>query len=129
MPYSGNPAASEVDWIRFTIRDTNATPYFTDLEVAAVLAEQGDKYKAAGVLLKRWVIDLLAEPNFTIGSFSEDHGRTLADLLAEANKLLSGATVGLYAGGISVADTEAIEADEDRPAMAFDFGMDRNPNA
>ena len=129
MPYSGDPAASDLDWIWFTIRDTSATPHFSATELAAVLADEGDKERAAGVLLKTWVIEMLQEPNFTIGSFSENHGSTLSDLLAQAETLLASAGLGLYAGGVSEADNAVIAADTDRPSKSFTTGMFRNPNA
>lgn len=61
--YSGDPASSEHDWVRFTIQDTEDPFEFQDPEVDAVLAEQtasgqGKKYLAAadllGVLLTKW---------------------------------------------------------------------------
>lgn len=63
MAYSGNPGASDLDWVRFTIQDTIAPEIFTDLEINSVLGEQtaidpAKKYFAAadllGVLFTKW---------------------------------------------------------------------------
>jgi len=136
MPYSGNPLASDADWVWFTIRDTSLTnPYYSDQEVLAALVEWGNKYTAAGHLLKLWVIDMLQEPNFSLGSFSENHGATLSELQKKADDLieegekLTATGVGLYAGGVSVTDNRALDADTDRPAMSFTTRMMRNPRA
>jgi len=130
MPYGGDPSASDSDYIRFIIRDTAASPYFSDTEVAAILAAEGSRDAAAGRLLKMWVREMLTMPNFTLGSFSENHGATLSELMKDAQNLIDGgATVGLYAGGISQADNEAIAADTDRVPPYFRTGMMENPDA
>lgn len=45
--YGGNPGASDKDWIRFRLQDTTPPGLFQDEEIAAVLAETGDKRLAA----------------------------------------------------------------------------------
>lgn len=46
--YSGDPSSSELDQVRFLIRDTDMNaPLFTDPEVYWLLAEWGDPYVAA----------------------------------------------------------------------------------
>lgn len=46
--YSGDPSTSDLDTVRFLIRDTDASDYqFTDAEITFLLTEWGDPYVAA----------------------------------------------------------------------------------
>lgn len=57
--YSGNPAASDKDWIRFRSADTDvsggsASADFSDEEIAAILAEHaGDRWRATHSLMRK----------------------------------------------------------------------------
>jgi len=47
MTYSGDPATSPVDLIRFLIQDTNATPLLTDAELIYTIGQWKNMYMAA----------------------------------------------------------------------------------
>ena len=123
---------SDLDMVRLLIQDRAAPFFYSDTEVNAALTAGGNVYTAAGTLLKSWVIYLLRQPNFTLGSFSENHGSSLAELQQKADDLLAQGLSynnGLYAGGISNADIETSRADTDRVQPYFTTGMHANPNA
>jgi hypothetical protein len=44
--YSGNPAASDKDFVRYKIQDVAEPWLFTDAEIQAEIADAGNKYKA-----------------------------------------------------------------------------------
>ncbi len=136
--YGGNVATSDLDWIRFQIQDTGPDSdsgepwYFTDEEIAGIFAIHGTKLAAAVDILYTWARRLAHSPNFRIGRFSEDYAtaaKTLNDKAAELDKMLSTATSGLYAGGVSVADKAAKRANTDRTQGAFRRGRFDNPRA
>jgi len=131
--YSGDPSASDLDWIRFQIGDTDATAQvFSDEEILGILSDQGNKNDAAAFLLRRRAQDLAATPNFRIGRFSEDFGTAAARLEEKADALAAANAakhVGLFAGGISESDRAAREADADRTSPAFTKDMHDFPEA
>jgi len=123
---------NDVDIVRMQIQDRASPFFYSDAEINAAIAQYGDTQVAAGWLLRFWVIYLLRQPNFTLGSFSENHGSSLAELEKKADELIASGTssnAGLYAGGISKADVETSQADEDRVQPYFTTGMLANPDA
>lgn len=135
--YSGDPAASTNDWIRFEITDTSAPFVFLNEEIASQLADAGgNKWTAAGNLLLVWARNIGKNPSFTIGRFSEDPAAAAKFLEEKAKELLSnpnanagGGQLGAYVGGISVADKAAKAGDSDRTAGSFGRGYMDNPDA
>ena len=123
---------NDVDMVRMQIQDRASPFFYSDAEINAAIAQYGNTQLAAGWLLRFWVIYLLRQPNFTLGSFSENHGSSLAELEKKADELIAAGTssnAGLYAGGISIADVEVARADEDRVQPYFTTGMLSNPDA
>jgi len=137
--YSGDPAASTTDWVRFEIQDTGPSHsgdsfVFQDEEIASKLADcAGNKWQAAGTLLIIWARQIGHNPNFQIGRFSEDWNAAAKFLEEKGKELLaspnaSGGT-GAYVGSISVADVAAKAGDGDRTQPTFKRGFMDNPNA
>ena len=131
--YSGDPATSDKDQVRFEIGDTAAPMHFTDAEILARIALKGDWGLAAADLCFIWSRWLARQPDFTLGAFSEKGNQEAARILnekgTELQALYGGTTTGLYAGGVSVADNDTIAADTDRPTKDFRRGQFGNPDA
>ena len=134
--YSGSPATSDLDWVRFTIGDTGPAYvgdpwHFMDSEITGALALAADRLHAAVDLLFAWARQMGHNPNFNIGRFGEDYDKAAAFLEAKAKELLASTAAGLgaYVGGISVADKAAKEADSDRTTSAIRRGFGQNPEA
>ena len=129
--YSGDPAASDKDWVRFKIGDTQAPFQFTDEEILAVLAEEGgNRARAAASMLRTWAIHMASLANFAIGRFREDYSKTAELMNAKADELLRQAiTVGAFVGGTSQADKTSREQNTDNVPPNFKRGMMENPDA
>ena len=136
--YAGNPAVSDVAWIRFKIQDTGPIYcgdafHFQDEEIASTLSDDGgNRVLAAGHLLQTWAISIASNPNFQIGRFSEDWRGAVKDMNDKALELIAqaqAAMTGVYFGGVSVADKAGRRADTDRTQAAFRRGMHDNPDA
>ena len=134
--YSGNPAASDNDWIRFEIQDrgpdySDDAFHFQDEEIASKLVDDvGNRMLASGHLLQIWAIDLAQNPNFRIGRFSENWNETAKDMNTKAKELIDSALSGMtgaFVGGVSGADKANRRADPDRTKGAFRRGQFDNP--
>lgn len=132
--YSGDPAAFPRDAVRFLIRDTDSTDQqLSDEEIAWLLAQNGNNVYKAAVGGARSVSARYSNQAVTktVGALSlsyqarSEHFETLAKTL-QAQYLTVGAAFAPYAGGISVLDKEAMEADTDWDKPAFTRQMHRN---
>ena len=135
--YSGDPSASDLDWVRFTIQDTgpnfSGEPwYWADSEINGVIAVEGTALLAAIAILYAWARRIAHSPNFRIGRFSEDWDEAAKTMNAKADELKEQAQVGVtgaYAGAISEADKTAKRANTDRTQSSFRRRQFDNPNA
>ena len=136
--YGGNPAASDLFWIRFEIQDTGPDYcgdafHFQDEEIASKLSDDGgNRTLTAGHLLQVWARHLASNPNFRIGRFSEDWNAAAQTMNEKANELIAAAQASMadaYFGGVSEADKAAKRADSGRTRGAFRRGQFGNPNA
>jgi hypothetical protein len=124
--YSGDPAASARDAVRFLIRDTDHdNQQISDEEVAWLLSENGNNVYLAGASAATTVSAKLSNQvrTKTVGALSITYAaraqeyRTLAsDLEAAANKKTA---IAVYSGGISRADKDLQEEDTDWDQPAF----------
>jgi len=110
--YSGDPALSDLDWVRFTIRDTATPWHFSNEEILAIIAEKG-KIGAAIQLAEQWAVDLGRQASFTLGSFSEQYQQAAEALQGIADSLKNTAAPGAFCAG--------------QVNAAFTRGMHRNP--
>lgn len=135
--YSGNPATSDLDWVRFTIQDTGPSYsgepwYWHNEEINGILAGAGNKVIAAAEVLYAWARRIAHNPDFQIGRFSENWNAAAKLLNEKADELMASVAatgIGAFVGGISVSDKAARVANTDRTKAAFRRGMFDNPDA
>jgi hypothetical protein len=135
--YSGNPAASDRDWIRASIGDrgptySNEPWYWQDEEIDGFIASAGSALAAAVAILYAWARAIAHSPDFRIGRFSEDWNnaaQTLNDKAAELEGTLNASLTDIYVGAVSEADKTSKFDATDRTRGAFRRGQFSNPNA
>lgn len=122
--YSNDPETEPRDAVRLLIGDTDdKDPLLSDAEIAFYLSENGDnQYRAAMEACKAIAALLSRRPDYMVGrTLVSNQQRAEAFLkLAEAmkQKYLAG-SVAPYAGGISKADKQTQEDDDDRLTPFF----------
>lgn len=128
--YSSDPSTSALDYIRWRIGDRVAPGHFSNEEILGSLALAGGVVgQTCYNLLIAWATEEAHLADFTIGRFSETHRTIYQALQVKAAEVASefglavGPAAGIYAGGISVADKAAKEADTDRVGSFFRRGM------
>lgn len=137
MPYSGNPADSPADALRFYLQDTSgnaATQILNDGEVAWLLQKSGNDPLRGAI---RGALALAAKYSYdtggskSVGPFSltgEKAVEYFRDLAAALQaELGSSQAVIVYSGGISVADKLMNESDRDWSKPWFKRGMHDHP--
>lgn len=102
--YSGDPTASDLDWVRLETGDTDPTVMLLgDQEIVAKIAEYGSKKAALAPIIRL----MLRQPYFTDysrGSESETRSqrrKQLKETLAEAVALYGDASAAAVGAGIS----------------------------
>jgi len=135
--YTGDPAVSNVAWVRWKIGDTGPSYsgygwVFTDEETARAIADAGgNMLMACASLLVTWAIRLASQPDFQIGRFGESSNADAAAALNTKAKELQAAAnaqmAGAFAGGISVSDKAGREANTDRTPSDFRRTQFDNP--
>ena len=129
--YSGDPASSDLDAIRFAISDTDQTDQrFSDEELLWTLGRQGSVAGAARALRLQLAqgVSRSAQSKW-VGDLKIDYDTNrVANLLRLADELQEGAShnprmCGGYAGGISVARKEVVASDTERTLPGFYRGM------
>lgn len=135
MVYGGSPSTDDTDAVRLLIGDTStSSPVLTDTEVDYYISTYGNLLLAASYALE----GIVANQG---GSVSE---KQVGDLrikyesaggsgglagLAKSLRVRAARTSGNpYAGGISIADKDSVEADSDRVSPSFTVGQDDNPS-
>lgn len=128
--YGGDPSASSKDAVRFWIQDT-ASPFdITDEEIAFVLTLEANPQSAAAQVCRALAAKFAKAVDKKVGDLSISYSDRQAHYLALADQLdAQGGLTGLmpYAGGISLSDVAAVEANTDRPTPAFRQGQFDNP--
>lgn len=129
--YSANPAASNLDYVRFKVGDTDsASFYLHDAEITAMITEGGNKYVGAVKACEGVIAKLARQVNTKVGPTSVDksdrvkaYERLLVKLQkAAAMQIGAGA---LYVGGISDTERETDKTDTDLIQPMFDRQFDR----
>lgn len=126
--YSGNPATSAMDKVRFLIGDTNSSDqHISDEEINAMLADNAnDAYSTAIACTEALISKFSRYVTKSIGDLSISYGEIVSNYRSLLGDLRRKATIALctpYAGGISVSDKEIDEGDSDRVKPAFTIGM------
>lgn len=127
--YSGNPGASNLDALRFLIGDTDSTnAQFTDEELNYLLEEAEESIIHAGLAAcVRLIAKYTRYVDQKTGDIDIKYSQRLAQLHGLHRQLREGLTPEWYFGGISQADIEAVQEDEDRQGPIFALGMMDNP--
>ena len=124
--YSGDPASSTKDRVRFLIGDVvKEDPLVTDPEINAALDDHGDNPRLAAADCCDFLAgyfareaDVSGDNGKALSQRAEAYTKRAAELRASSSsKLLLSAMP--YCGGISISDKESELADGDRPKSAF----------
>ncbi len=120
--YSGDPAASHLDLVRFRIGDTDTTDQqLQDAEINYLLTTLSPLYAAAAAA-ESLAAKYSRLVDKQIGKLQASFSQRAANYLALAKSLRAEAArkgVVMLVAGISVAETEAQNLDEDYPQPAF----------
>jgi len=130
--YTGNPADSDKDAVRFLIQDTVADDYFVeDEEITFALSEEPNIYRAAALVAERIAARFARRPGSYVRGRIEVRNSTIAEqfqkiaatLRAQGSGSSSLSVTSAFAGGISIADKETTESDADRTEPYFRRGQ------
>jgi len=126
--YSGNPAASTLDKVRWLIGDTDTSDQqLSDEEINAALVVSGDDpYTAAISCVEALIAKYSRKVTKSMGDLSINYGDIVANYRSLLGDIRRRATLQLctpYAGGISISDKQTDEADSDRVQPSFYKGM------
>lgn len=136
--YTGNPADSQKDRVRFLCGDIDDTDaQVSDEEIAAALAYEGSALGAAASVCEHLASRYAREAQKSIGAGG---GLNTSVSLSERSRAYAArakdlrqhqearAIVGMaYAGGISRADKDAVASNTDRVPPEFFVGMMEHP--
>jgi len=131
--YSGDPSSSDRDAVRFLIQDTDTNDQLIrDEEIDWSLTEGGGVYETAsmvaGVIAGQFARmadrETVGKVSISFTQRSQQYRVLAADLKKQAATKSSPIP---YAGGISKADVETQELDEDRVKPSIRVGQTDNP--
>ncbi len=126
--YSGDPSSSTRDKVRFLIGDTDSSDQqLLDTEVDAILSDNADDpYATAITLAEGLAAKFSRKADKSVGDLSISYsqlGKNYTDLATRLRRTASLQLATPYAGGISIADKDAVEDDDDRVRPGFKIGM------
>jgi hypothetical protein len=130
MSFTYDPAGtSALDDVRWLIADTDPTdPLQQDEEITRVLTRQPNTYRAAAFIARQIArqfarqcdLDIAREVRISLSDRAKQYAAMARDMEDEANKGAGGGGgVGVFVGGISVAQKQAAEDNTDRVRPAF----------
>lgn len=129
--YDGDPAASDLANLRFTVGDTDSVdPQFFDAELNHLLTEAGSVKGAAVTAVRRLIAKYSRFVNKSVGDLRNAYSDRLKNyqiLLKELQNTLGLATAGVIAGGISKARKKTVAEDSDRVVPSFQRGQFEHP--
>jgi len=124
--YSGDPSSNDRDQVRFLIGDTlTADQLLSDEEIAWALT-QGSVYNASAISARAIAATFSRMADKTVDDLSikySQKSKQYADLAVSLESKDSHKSLGVYGGGISVADKESNEQNTDRVSPSFKKGM------
>jgi hypothetical protein len=130
--YSGNPASSELDEVRFLVGDTDTTDQLVqNEEISWALTEEANPRMAAARVALALALKFSRKADKQVGDLRIAYSSLYKHYLEVAEALKAdAATVGVvpYAGGISISDKDTVENDTDRYRPSFRRGMHDNPS-
>jgi hypothetical protein len=130
MSFTYDPASeAPLHEIRWLCGDTDPTdPLQQDEEITRVLTRQPNTYRAASTVARQIArqfarqcdLDIAKEVRISLSDRSKQYYQMAKDLEDEANKAVGGGGgVGVFVGGISVRQKQAVESNDDRVRPAF----------
>lgn len=115
--YTGQPADSNTDAVRFLMGDTDPSDKLVgDEEIAFALTNEGDIFAAASLVCDHLAARFAREADTSVGGeIQRALSQRSAAFAARAKELRTKLTrrAGFYAGGISIADRDTNEDDTD----------------
>jgi hypothetical protein len=135
MSYFGNPGSSHLDAVRFYIGDTDPdNEILSDDEITALLTETGDQpFLAAALAAEAIAARYARRVDKSVGDLHISNSQLSKQYRDLASQLRSRATLSgaaaPYAGGISIADKQTVEANTDRVQPIFRRNLHDNPRA
>ncbi len=128
--YSGNPAASDKDAVRFLIQDTQANrPLLQDEEIAWLLTQEANGFTAAAMCCDILVARGGAVSSKHVGPLSLTYDPKFYLELAATLRSRGLAYQVPYIGGISIADKQINDTNPDAVSPRFFRGMFDNVRA
>lgn len=132
--YTGNPASSDTDGVRFLVGQTSTSDpvLVNDQEIAFAVTHSGNIW-AAAVLVAESLLGQYAgkdADSISVGNLSESYGDRSAKLQARLPNLRRQAAmrnVVPVAGGLTIAQRQARAADTSLVPDIFQVGMTDNP--
>lgn len=130
MTWSYNPASTApLDEVRWLLADTDPTdPLQQDEEITRVLTRQPNTYRAASTIARQIArqfarqcdMEIAQEVRISLSDRSKQYFDLAKDMESEANAGAGGlGGVGVFVGGVSVAQKQAAESNDDRVRPAF----------
>lgn len=129
--YTGNPADSSKDAVRFWIQDTAAPWKLTDEEINYTISQFTNPMLAAASCANALAARYAAFPSKRVGDFSISYGELAKNYAALAAELESkGQTFNLvpWSGGITHSDREIARTDTNRVKPPFRRDQFDNPS-
>lgn len=125
--YSGDPSSSQRDAVRFRVGDTDPNePIFTDAELDHLVLAEGSTNEAsiaaAKAAVAKYARQVATSDTEDKKTKRRDFQQRLEHFQALVKELVaqrSKRTVGIFAGGLSISQKQAVECDTDRVAPAF----------
>jgi hypothetical protein len=129
--YSGNPANSTLDAVRFTIGDTDAAcPQLQDEEITYAYNQIGNVYGAAAMCCQVLATNMSRLADQSSGQSKLTYSQRATAYVKRAREfetiMVARGGALTYAGGISIADRQRQEQDPDRSQPQFQIGMEDN---
>jgi len=126
--YTHDPSASDRDWIRWRLSDTNCdAPLQWDEELAGLLALYPTKYLAAAAAARAVAQGFALKVDITMGKLSIKHSQRAEQYAAMADELEDegGASTSAapWSASISRSRKQGYREDSDRTLPAFARGM------
>jgi hypothetical protein len=129
--YSGDPAASDRDRVRFEVGDTNCTaPILSDAEIDALLTQESGALLAASEAARKIAAKYAIRVDCSIGSTRKAWSQQFRHYTELAKALRAKGARGSvlpYVGGLSEEEKRSDALDTDLVQPAFEVGMHDNP--
>ncbi len=128
--YSGDPASSDKDAVRFLIGDTDKKdPLVQDEEITATLVDNPNQAAAGAVILDALVAKASRFPTTRVGDISVSGKERSDAFAARAKELRKKSRKGarIFFGGTVISTNRGFHQDHDKRQPQFQTGQDDNP--